>query len=59
LKEDFNSKFFVSDKEKKQRLNICLSCPDLIKLTKTCSKCGCFMELKTKVKMSVCPVGKW
>ena len=49
----------VSDKEKNNRLNICLSCPELIKITKQCKKCGCFMELKTKLENAKCPIGKW
>ena len=24
-----------------------------------CSKCGCFMNIKAKLKMMKCPVGKW
>jgi hypothetical protein len=41
------------------RLNICLSCPELIKMTKQCKKCGCFMEAKTKLKNARCPLGNW
>jgi len=53
------SKIKVSDEEKNNRLNICLSCPELIKITKQCKKCGCFMELKTKLENAKCPIGKW
>ena len=53
------SKTKVSDEEKNNRLNICLSCPELIKITKQCKKCGCFMELKTKLENAKCPIGKW
>lgn len=42
-----------------ERFNICLSCPELIKLTKQCKKCGCFMAAKTKLEAAVCPIGKW
>jgi len=42
-----------------ERYEICLGCPELIKLTKQCKKCGCFMAVKTKIKASVCPIGKW
>ena len=42
-----------------QRYSICLSCPELINMTKQCKKCGCFMALKTKVKHASCPIGKW
>lgn len=41
------------------RYQICLSCPELIKLTKQCKKCGCFMKAKTGLKNAKCPIGKW
>jgi len=47
------------EEEYKARLNICLNCPELIKFTKQCKKCGCFMSVKTKLKESSCPLGKW
>lgn len=43
----------------KLRLEICLGCPELIKTTKQCKKCGCFMTLKTKLEIAKCPIGKW
>ena len=43
----------------KERLEICKACPELIKLTSTCKKCGCFMAIKTKIQGAVCPLGKW
>lgn len=42
-----------------KRLAICLECPELIKMTKQCKKCGCFMEAKTKLPNAECPLGKW
>ena len=44
---------------KHQRMQTCLACPELISLTKQCKKCGCFMELKTGLDLSKCPIGKW
>jgi hypothetical protein len=43
----------------KQRYSICQGCPELIKLTKQCKKCGCFMVAKTKLETAKCPIGKW
>jgi hypothetical protein len=37
----------------------CRSCPELIKLTTQCKKCGCFMKIKTKIENATCPIGKW
>lgn len=49
----------------KLRLDICKSCPFVIKPKKKnkgkhrCSKCGCYLEMKTRVKTEKCPKGKW
>ena len=50
---------FVSEEVSIERLNICKNCPELIKLTKQCKKCGCFMTIKTRLEDSKCPLGKW
>lgn len=42
-----------------KRFEICKGCPELIKLTKQCKKCGCFMAAKTKLQGATCPLGKW
>ena len=49
----------VTDDVANSRLEICNSCPHLIKLTKQCKKCGCFMAVKAKIEASTCPIGKW
>jgi hypothetical protein len=49
----------VSSKIQEERMSICLGCPELIKATKQCKKCGCFMELKTKLPNAECPLQKW
>jgi hypothetical protein len=50
---------WASKEKAKERLDICKSCPELIKLTTQCKKCGCFMTAKTKLEKAVCPIGKW
>lgn len=42
-----------------QRFSICKQCPNLIKITSQCTKCGCFMSAKTKLEAAKCPIGKW
>lgn len=42
-----------------QRLSICMTCPEFIKLTSQCKQCGCFMKSKVKLPSSVCPLNKW
>jgi hypothetical protein len=49
----------VQDQIHEERMAICLQCPELIKLTKQCKKCGCFMEAKTRLPNAECPLGKW
>lgn len=41
------------------RLDICDKCPELIRVTKQCKQCGCVVNLKAKLKNSVCPLNKW
>jgi len=42
-----------------KRISICESCEYFIKITKQCSKCGCFMKLKTRLTDASCPIGRW
>lgn len=49
----------LNDEDSNKRYSICLQCPELIKLTKQCKKCGCFMAAKTKIQEASCPIGKW
>jgi hypothetical protein len=50
---------WASDEVAENRYSICQQCPELIKLTKQCKKCGCFMFAKTKLEKATCPIGKW
>lgn len=47
------------DEIKQKRLEICKKCEHFIKLTHQCSKCGCLMDLKTKLRNASCPIDKW
>lgn len=49
----------TSEEEASNRYEVCLECPKLIKSTKQCKECGCFMALKVKLKNATCPIGKW
>jgi hypothetical protein len=48
-----------SEEEKTVRLNTCLECEHLIKITRQCSKCFCIIDAKVIPKKSKCPIGKW
>jgi hypothetical protein len=54
-----HSKIAQDESLSKSRLEICRSCPELIKLTTQCKKCGCVMTIKTKLEAAKCPIGKW
>jgi hypothetical protein len=49
----------VSNEISSNRLSICNGCPEFIKISKQCKKCGCFMEAKAKYEEAKCPLGKW
>jgi hypothetical protein len=50
---------WASEEKSNSRFEICKACPELIKLTTQCKKCGCFMALKSKLEQATCPLGKW
>lgn len=50
---------YTSEDESQSRLDMCNDCDSLIKLTKQCKECGCFMPLKVKLKNARCPLSKW
>lgn len=49
----------ATDELADSRYSICQGCPELIKLTSQCKKCGCFMKVKTTLEAATCPLGKW
>jgi hypothetical protein len=44
---------------KEKRMAICKACPEYIRFTHQCKKCGCLMDAKTKLADATCPLGKW
>ena len=54
-----NKNNYIEKIESDKRMQTCLGCEHLIKLTHQCKKCGCLMNLKTKLKDATCPIGKW
>jgi len=43
----------------KRRMSICRECDRLSKVLNRCKECGCFMDAKTKISGTRCPLGKW
>lgn len=48
----------VSEEVYQERMNICMGC-EFFREDKRCTKCGCFMEAKTRFKKTFCPIHKW
>lgn len=55
LESYMRDRFKVSN----ERLKHCESCEHFEKRTSRCDKCGCFMNFKTLIPGSSCPLGKW
>jgi len=41
------------------RIDQCVGCPHFQAENSRCLKCGCYMNMKTRLVASKCPVGKW
>ena len=55
----FSSLIKASPDVREHRINICKQCEYFFPVTSTCTKCGCFMIVKTWLKTSKCPIDKW
>ena len=53
-----DTSIFVDSKVYDTRMDICISC-DQLGEWKKCKLCGCFMDLKSRLKFASCPLGKW
>lgn len=49
----------LSKEEAERRQNICNSCPFFENSSSRCTKCGCYLAVKTYLKAEHCPIGKW
>jgi hypothetical protein len=52
-------KVVSSKEEKERRLAICKECEFFQASPLKCRKCGCFLQLKTRLETEHCPIGKW
>lgn len=52
-------KISVSASEISRRLEICRDCEFFESSSTRCLKCGCFLNLKTRLESEHCPIGKW
>jgi hypothetical protein len=42
-----------------KRIELCTTCPSFQPEHSRCLKCGCFMNVKARLAVSTCPIGKW
>ena len=56
---NYLKRFIISDQDiLDKRWNLCSGCEFLTKNNR-CTKCGCFMQIKHRLSLSSCPIGKW
>ena len=55
--KDIMNASHVSHDEQNERLLVCDSCEH--KIGTRCNLCRCFLNYKTKLANSECPIGKW
>jgi len=53
------NQLFASEEEQKRRMEICKTCEYFSSEDVRCRKCGCFLEQKTSLTSSKCPLNKW
>ena len=52
--------YWVINKNELLRMNRVIHCNKCEnKRALTCGNCGCFLQLKLRVKDEICPIGKW
>jgi len=49
----------LDEKEIARRLALCHRCELFIPAQMRCSRCGCYMQFKARMRSQHCPVGKW
>lgn len=50
---------FCSKSVKERRMAICKSCQHYDMSQGRCKECGCYLESKTSLKATKCPIDKW
>lgn len=49
----------ASKDERDRRKSICSACPEYSGEKGRCLKCGCFINLKSRIEAEKCPIGRW
>ena len=51
--------FYVSKALTKKRIKTCEVCNLFDSRQRRCNSCGCFMDIKTKLRLAKCPSNLW
>lgn len=58
IRDLITGKYTLANKQTaNDRMNICNDC--LAKNDNTCTACGCYLPLKTRLRESECPMDEW
>ena len=49
----------VSGEAFDKRMAICRACESLAPETERCARCGCYVQIKARMRSQRCPAGKW
>lgn len=59
-KDIIDGKSVISDTElQTERIKMCEACEHFTPGLRQCKICHCFLDLKTKIVASECPINKW
>jgi len=53
------NQLFATDEEQKRRMDICKACTYYSEEDVRCRHCGCFLQQKTSLTASKCPIDRW
>ena len=53
------NQLFASEEEQNRRMEICKACDQFSQEDIRCRKCGCYLQQKTSLTASKCPLNKW
>ncbi len=59
VKAIFSGALAVPHESVASRMETCRACEHFIRDQNRCALCGCFAELKARMRSQHCPVGKW
>lgn len=59
IKSTDGKDLMVDDELFQERINICNSCEKYDAGPNRCKECGCYLDVKARLILDSCPLGKW